>query len=363
LFLATGENKMYNVKIIRIIIILLITIVLGLYLNKCVKNESVEIITYNSEGNGETDYSYNTIIFQNEKNVYLFGDHTIYEDRQESLVVDKESIVVYKSEDSGKNWQLVLTLENLSLGVEMKYPIVIDQTVFLLVYDEHLEKTFRLFSFNMETQKYKISSNIFSVYQGRLNIDADENLIYSNLDSIYYINQDLNIVSSTEIRNKIDGRVISLNDKLYCLSDKKLFDMTTQNYISYPLYFYELISSPQTNSIILIGRKNNDHLCIVEYNILTEQMNLIKELPKYEFVDLFLSNNDAIMFALVQESYIPDNRLLYSLDYGKTWHEKKLKRSSMVFPNYLYKDNFYIFSRHLIANTKIQKIIFNSNFE
>jgi len=339
----------------RILFLLLIFTVVG-----CNKYTDFKSEVFQPKGIPDVNQNFSYMHFINEHEGYLFGSiqhwSNMTNKKSENLNSPHrftEEAIIYKTMDGGENWILIDSLCNSSFynsGVYYDGCIYIQLKNSKKDYGNNLVR-FKLADNNITVLKYNFER------MGRIWINGNKIAIdYLNkgISKILFTDSDFKKIDSINCNKVFMSNVLSVRKQSVALTyDYQLYNITNNKTYNFRDSVYQDITLKNKNEIFILGSMNNT-VKIFTFNIATNRIKKIGNIPEYHIVTELQSNNNVIscfvgniigMFVFYD--------LLYSVDEGKTWKIRKLEIDCMVHPSCLIGNILYISS----GNNMMQKIV------
>ena len=271
----------------------------------CKKSET--IYTCNGIPNENQAFSY--MYFKTEKEGYLFGTLTTYEELTEKELENPNNIPdssdeanIYKTTDGGKNWKKIDSILNYKY---FDIATVFNNAVYILRSDEREDFKFNITQFsisNYEVKNLKDINSISSLWNGN--------------EKVFYTNNRNNINFYSLDNNQ---RVDSANIKDYALFGLSLKNMSyaifsnkertyfgginkTNQEIKLPITPANLAKQNE-NTILIAGNTMNDdnEISLVSYDVNTKQSKTIKKFKNYSIIQNLQSNDKGSFYRTLQK--------------------------------------------------------------
>ncbi|MDR1876282.1 MAG: hypothetical protein LBQ84_01515 [Flavobacteriaceae bacterium] len=317
---------------------------------------------YKCKGIPDTNQAFSYMYFKTEKEGYLFGTLTNYEDLTEKELQDPNNIPrssdeanIYKTTDGGKNWIKTGSTLNFSYhNIATNY----NNDVYILRSDVREDFKFNIIQFSTSNGEVKNLINtrpISSIWNDNKKVFFTNNRSNINL----YLLESGQIIDSVCIKDyALFG--LSLKNKSYAIfsnKEKVYFGNInkTSVEIKLPIIPKNIVKQDE-NKILIAGNTitNENEISLVSYDVNTTQTEIINKFKTYSIIENLQSNDKAIIgFIGNIKGAFTEYDLLCSLDKGKTWQIQKLEEPNYVRPSCLIDNIVYIYS----GGARIQKIV------
>ena len=330
----------------------------------------LDVEMYQTQGIPDINQAFACMYFKNEKEGYLFGTYTRYEQTDNEKLDDPnfnlslnlditDEANIYKTADGGYSWTKIDSILNYNYG-DM---VTQDSNSIFIVRDNSLV------NFSAKIIKFDLLSNkITGISKDTKTISClwhDSNVLNytSNRGDIklFSLNNNLRYVDSVKITNYMIKGVFSGSNSYVILADEGgyYFALVNKKEIKeIPLIIKpdELIKLNE-KELIIGGKMKNDSMStgLVIYDVGTGRANLLKEFKGYSIIEGLKLNKKVIAgFIGNIELLFTKYDLVYSVDKGESWHIQKLKEPNYIRPSCLVDNIMYIYS----GGARMQKIVF-----
>jgi hypothetical protein len=324
----------------------------------CKKSETI----YTCNGIPDENQAFSYMYFKTEKEGYLFGTLTTYEELTDQELENPNNIPkstdeanIYKTTDGGKNWKKI---DSILCYKYFDIATVFNNDVYILRSDEREDFKFNITQFNILNYKVKKLKDINSISS-----------LWNDNKKVFFTNNENNIkLYSLDNKQRVDSAKIkdyalfglslkSMSYAIFSNKDRTYFgDINKTNQeIKLPIKPTNL-AKQNKNTILIAGNTMNDdnEISLVSYDVNTKQSKTIKKFKSYSIIQNLQSNDKAIIgFIGNIKGAFTEYDLLYSLDKGKTWKIKKIEESNYVRPSCLIDNIVYVYS----GGARMQKIV------
>jgi len=324
----------------------------------CKKSETI----YTCNGIPDRNQAFSYMYFKTEKEGYLFGTLTTYEELTDQELENPNHIPdssyeanIYKTTDGGKNW---VKIDSILSYRYFDIATVFNNDVYILRIDEREDFKFNITQFNILNYKVKKLKDINPISS-----------LWNDNKKVFFTNNENNNIKLYSLDNKqrVDSAKIkdyalfglSLKSMSYAIfSDQErtyFGDINKNHEIKLPIIPVNFAKQDK-NTILIAGYTMNDdnEISLVSYDVNTKQSKTIKKFKSYSIIRNLQSNDKAIIGLIGNiKGFFTEYDLLYSLDKGKTWKIKKMEESNYVSPSCLIDNIVYVYS----GGARMQKIV------
>lgn len=318
---------------------------------------------YSCKGIPDENQAFSYMHFKNEKEGYLFGTLTRYQEMSDEDLDNPnfspqstDEANIYKTLDGGNSWTKIDSIENSSFYNEAT---IYDNNIFIKKINVQKDYSNEIIKFDLLKNKKQVLNYNFEQLGNIWNTQKGISTSYKNkgVNSLLYFDKYLNITDSVKLKYVFKNKPLYFKGKNYAVDwDKGLIDLKEGKAILIPL-MPECLTSQDSNHILIAGNKKTDdnEIDLLSYDVNTAKSTVIKEFKGYSIVEKLQSNDKVIAGFIGNISgAFTEYDLFYSLDKGKTWKIQKLEEPNYVRPSCLVNNTMYIYS----GGARMQKIIF-----
>lgn len=317
----------------------------------CRKNINI----FPCKGIPNENQAFSYMYFKNEKEGYLFGTLTHYEEMSDKDLESPnfnpkstDEANVYKTLDGGNSWEKIDGILNYGYFDIATY---LNNAVYILRKDVKEDFKFNIMQFNLSNSSINLSEDMKAISSIWTN---DKSVFFTNNRgniNLYSLNQNMQLKDSLYIEDYvIDG--ISLKNIFYTIfSNKKrtyfgVIDGERKRILELNIVPKDLTVQDNNRIVISGNNKGNDNeIDLVSYNVDASKSEIIKKFKGYSIVQ-GLQSNDKVIAGFIGNisGAFTKYDLFYSLDRGKTWHIQKLEEARYIRPSCLVDNIMYIYS-------------------
>jgi hypothetical protein len=251
----------------------------------------------------------------------------------------KYKAVIYKTIDGGKNWEHIISLNNYSFTDHY----VKDNLIFLVISEEINSGRKKVVKFDINNDSLSQCDLLFE-HVSCLWADEKHFNVYNStkeINKVYRITHDFQKISSAKAVKKYYGKVIQIDKSFYSLlnNEKELYNITNNKTKKLSVNVeVEDFTKQDDNNLLIIGYidSKDKEVQIYRYNVLNDELNIVKAVKGYSIVKNFQSNGNYITcFVGNISGLFVKYDLLYSKDKGNTWNILKLSEPYKVSPSCL----------------------------
>lgn len=261
---------------------------------------------------------------------------------------EKYTTSIYKSEDDGKNWKLIYSIDDYR--ITSSKILQLGNCVYFAAIDTN--QASHLIKFNIKSKEIKARK---TAYPQGLNCIDGKFIYASNIGHIYIYDIDLNLIECKHMGTDCSHSYYRIGNRMYCLFDSCLSDFFT--YKEYPsnIKYDKMVFSDTLKTIFLMGRNKNKVLEIDCFDVEKDKFIKSEIFKDFKFVDKMLVVSNNFICSLCKKEYNSAYYLLYSIDCGKTWDSYKIK-SDIVYGMFCKNKSLYILTSNLFSGSYVYKI-------
>jgi len=312
------------------------------------KNDMITIIDCNGT-QGKPEY----MLFKTENEGYMFC--------YKGGLYQNSSIFVYKTTDSGKNWEQIY-YQNRCYFALYSTLILFNNAIYGNVYDPEDITNYNLFKLDLATQEFKlINPDDFGVDRvgGIIGTKGNDISVFFNKNKqsgILTTDTDFSSFSLKPFNYTIkDGGIINDSTNIYFITWKnQLVIETNGEYKEVAINNPAAITKIAENKVLIATNEQENAINLYQYDLANDRLEKLHTFENYSIINHLQSNEKVIVgFVGNIKGMFVEYDLIYSTDKGQTWQKQKLKEKNLITPNCLVDNILYIYS-----GRKLQKIVF-----
>lgn len=328
---------MKNNKVMLYVLIIISVVTVGYFaVNNNRKVSAVNCV--NVKGLPDKDHHYCSLFKTKDGRLLLFTNKNIMKDNS----LPDNNIVIFCSDDNGKNWQLFKEIEGMECADENDL-VALNSKLFLRVHCDSVNflntRKSSILCIDVNNKKIELTKPFLDM--GRLAL-YDNKIVFFENGKLLSLDENFKASIMTEKEFPNLYRIVSNGEAIYAYScyNKYLIDVANNVKYDSPYPIDDIVFCSE-KEILFVYSDSDENLCVGRCSLNMDQMSSFK-VKGYKFLNGLMST-DSIVVGIAKKNYNTNNEMICSYNKGETW--EKLDVEGYISMNYyIGNDSLYVLS-------------------
>lgn len=332
-----------KIKMLLILVTLFVVIWVGISILK--RNSSVEKNSTN--GLFVKNHHYYSLIKLDNGRLFLFADRHVLQKKSSEI----NDILVFSSEDFGKNWTVFKKIPGMSCSDENSVIFFKNKFFLKVICDSanfYQTGKLNILSINIENKTTEISNSYCDMSKLCL---YENNLVFTTKGKVHFLSDDFDVnkIMNTSYSGFTDYFVINGSLFAYCMYSDYILNITDNSSYKVPFQIIDVVAC-ENEGIYFVYRGSDKKLYVANYSK-DMKMKTTSKVDGYNFLTGIKCVNSVIV-GIAKEDYNSVPGVVCSNDNGKSWTSTGIK-GNVLSPYCIKDDSLFVLSLNYFSDAPI----------